>query len=96
MPSFPFSFPLVVGLGAAVLALAWALARLLGWHAWWTRPLLLTASWALLSLGFFLLLGLSGADVYLFAWVLARMALPGAAAALPIWWLGEWLVRKID
>jgi hypothetical protein len=101
MPSFPvffgpFSFAGVLGLGGLVFGLAWTLGRLLGWRAWWTRPILLAVSWAGLSFGFFVLLWLSGADVFLFAYILARMALPGALMALPLWWLGDWLVKKID
>lgn len=96
MLSFPYSFGPVVGLGALVFGAAWALGRVLGWRAWWTRPILLATSWAALSFGFFGLLGLAGADVFLFAWIAARMAVPGTIIALPLWWLGDWLVKKID
>ena len=81
---------------ALLLALAWPLARLLRWQAWWQRALLMALVWAACSVGGFVLFALNGADVFLIPAMLAMSAIPAALAALLAWWLVPRLVKKID
>ena len=101
MPSFPFSFgPVSVAIllfqAGVLLAVAWPLGRLLGWRRWWSRPILVAMSWMACSAGGLVLFGAMGADVFIIPVGLAMSAVPAALLAVPLWWLGDWLVKKID
>lgn len=98
MPSSLFLFgPLMLLFQAALLlALAWTLARLWRWQAWWQRTLVMALAWLGCSVGGFVLFAFNGADVFLLPAALAMTAIPAALLAMLAWWLGERLVKKID
>ena len=79
-----------------LLFVAWTLARLLRWQAWWQRAALMTPAWLACSVGGFVLFALNGADVFLFPAMLAMTAMPAALVALLLWWLGDRLSRTKD
>ncbi len=96
MQSSAFFVGLMAAQMAVVLGLAWGLSRWWRWRAWWTRPILLLFVWFAGSAGLFLLFWASGADVFLIPYMLAVVGLRAAVIALPVWWLIERLVGKID